>query len=80
MPATVRIDDIVEALEMQFDEYPSFVDLDTGKVETVSRDTLRAVEESKEDEEPDAPGEEDDEWERQADPVHGKFQRTPNPV
>jgi len=60
MPVTVRISDTVEALEMQSDEYPSFVDFDTGKVETISRDTLRAVEESDEDEDPE---EEDVEWE-----------------
>jgi Uncharacterised protein family (UPF0158) len=62
MPATVRLNDIVEALEMQFDEFSSFLDLDTGKVETVSRDLLREVEES-DDEEPDLSTEEDTEWE-----------------
>ena len=36
MPATVRLNDIVDALEMQFDESSSFLDLDTGQVETVS--------------------------------------------
>jgi hypothetical protein len=36
MPPTVLLKDIVDALEMQFDEYSSYLDLDTGKVETVS--------------------------------------------
>jgi hypothetical protein len=43
MPATVRLDEIVDALEIQFDESSSFLDLDTGEVETVSRDLLRAI-------------------------------------
>jgi hypothetical protein len=30
MPATVLISDIVNELEMQFDEQSSFLDLDTG--------------------------------------------------
>jgi len=36
MPVTVRLKDIVDALEMQFDDASSFLDLDTGRVETVS--------------------------------------------
>src|ERR1700730_4090083 len=35
MPATVRLNDIVEALEMTIDEYSSFVDRVTGQVENV---------------------------------------------
>ena len=52
MPTTVRLNDIVDALEMQFDESSSFLDLDTGQVETVSHVLLREAEESG-DEEPD---------------------------
>jgi hypothetical protein len=73
----VRIDELVEALEMQFDEYPSFVDLDTGKVETISRDTLRAVEESDEDGDPE---EEDDEWQTAKRILFtGNFRKLPTP-
>jgi hypothetical protein len=63
MPATVLVKDIVEALEMIFDEHPSFLDLDTGKVETVSRELLREAEEYDEEEEPDILGWQKDEWE-----------------
>lgn len=56
MPTTVLLRDIVDALEMQFDEYSSYLDLDSGKVETISHEILREVEESDED------GEDDDEW------------------
>jgi hypothetical protein len=62
MPVTVRLQDIVDALEMQFDESSSFLDLDTGQVETVSSDLLNEAEESGE-EEPDVPEGEDEEWE-----------------
>ena len=59
MPATVRLNDIVDALEMQIDESSSFVDCDTGKVVTVPHDLLRAAEESG-DEQPDLP-----EWQKE---------------
>ena len=62
MPVTVRLNDIVDALEMQFDEYPSFLDLDTGQVETVSHALLREAEDSG-DEEPDLPTWQKHEWE-----------------
>lgn len=62
MPATVRLKDIVDALEMQFDELPSFLDLDTGQVQTISRDLLSEAEEPS-DEEPDVPEGDDKEWE-----------------
>jgi len=62
MSAIVRLQDIVDALEMQFDEFSSFLDRDTGQVETVSRDLLREAEEPG-DEEPDPPDGEDEEWE-----------------
>jgi hypothetical protein len=41
LSATVRLSDIVDALEMQFDESSSFVDRDTGQVETVPHVLLR---------------------------------------
>ncbi len=62
MAASVLIKDIVEALEMQFEESASFLDLETGQVETVSRETLRAVE-APDDDEPDLPDGDEDEWE-----------------
>jgi hypothetical protein len=78
MPATVRLNDIVEALEMQFDEFSSFLDLDTGKVETVSQDLLREAEESA-DEEPDPSTEEDTEWEIAKQIVFGdRFRKLPS--
>jgi len=63
MPVTVRLNDIVEGLEMQSDEFSSFLDLDTGKVETVSLELLRDVEESSSDEDEDLTEEQDEEWE-----------------
>jgi hypothetical protein len=51
MPATVRLNDIVEALEMQFDEFLSFLDL--GKVETVSKEVLSEAQEPTGDEDLD---------------------------
>jgi hypothetical protein len=63
MPATVRLSEIVEALEIQIDESYSFVDRDTGQVETVSRDLLIDAEESDDDEEPDLPEWQKPEWE-----------------
>src|ERR1700674_3203950 len=63
MPATVRLNDIVDALEMQFDESSSFLDRDNGRVETVSQVLLREAEESGDDEEPDLPTWQKQEWE-----------------
>ena len=60
MSATVLLTDIVDALQVQFDEMRSFLDLETGKVHTVSRDEMRAVEESDEGDQ-EEPGSEDDE-------------------
>ena len=63
MPATVHLIDIVDALEMQFDESPSFLDRDTGHVETVSHVLLRQAEESGDAQEPDLPTWQKQEWE-----------------
>jgi uncharacterized protein UPF0158 len=62
MSTTVRLNDIVEALEMQFDESPSYLDLDTGQVVTVSEDLLHEAQEGG-DQEPDLPDWQKDEWE-----------------
>ena len=76
MPATVRLNDIVDALEMQFDE--SFLDLDSGHVETVSHDLLREAEESGDDEEPDLPAWQKQEWEIARRIVsNGRFKELP---
>ena len=77
MPATVRLDEIVDALEMQFDESSSFLDLDTGQVETFSSDLLRDAEESG-DEEPDLPAWQKEEWEMARRVVSGgRFRELP---
>jgi len=63
MPANVLLKDIVEQLEIQFDERPSFVDLDTGEVHSVSQDLLHDAENAEsEDEELDIPDWQQDEW------------------
>lgn len=48
---------------MQFGETSSWVDLDTGQVETVSRELLRLVEEVEDGEDPDIPEWQEREWE-----------------
>jgi hypothetical protein len=63
MSATVLLKDIVDALEMVSDELPSFLDLDTGQVETVHRELLGQAEECADDEEPDLPAWQEEEWE-----------------
>lgn len=60
MPATAKLNDIIEALEIQFDETPCFFDRETGKVETISVNLLREAEESDEDE--DDHESQDEEW------------------
>lgn len=59
---TVRLDDIVGALEMLVEESPSYLDLDTGQVVSVSEDLLSEAEEPG-DEEPDLPDWQKHEWE-----------------
>ena len=63
MSVSVRLNDIVEALEMQFDEFSSFLDCDTGKVETISDALLRQAEESSDEEQPDLLAWQEQEWE-----------------
>lgn len=53
MPAVVRLNDIVEILEVQFEESSSFLDRETGEVTIVSRELLLEAEECGDDEEPD---------------------------
>jgi hypothetical protein len=62
MSAPVLLKDIIDALEMQFDVSSSFLDLDTGRVETVSNDLLSEADESV-GEEPDLPAWQKQEWE-----------------
>jgi hypothetical protein len=71
MPATVHLNDIIDALEMQFDDSFSYLDLDAGQVITLSEDLLREAEEHGE-EEPDVPDWQKAEWEI----AKGSFQPT----
>ena len=63
MAKPAQLDDIVDALEMVFDESPSYLDLDTGEVETVSLELLREAEDGDDEEEPDLPEWQKAEWE-----------------
>ncbi len=63
MSAIVRLNDIVDALEMQFEGSSSYLDRDTGQVETVSADLLHRAEEAGETGEPDLPAWQREEWE-----------------
>jgi hypothetical protein len=63
MPATARLNEIVEALEMPFDEATSFLNCDTGRVETVSNDLLREGEEPDAGEDLNLPEWQAEEWE-----------------
>jgi hypothetical protein len=63
MPATVLLEDIVEALELASDEAHWFVDLENGEVHGVSKELLNSAEEAAdEDEELDIPAWQKDEW------------------
>jgi hypothetical protein len=63
MPATVLLSDIVDALDVQLDEYSSFLDLDSGKVESVADDLLRLAEDREEDSAPELPDWQQEQWE-----------------
>jgi Uncharacterised protein family (UPF0158) len=63
LPSTVLIKDIVDALEIQFDEAPSFLDLETGKVETVFSEVLHDAGECSAGEEPSLPEWQEPQWE-----------------
>jgi hypothetical protein len=78
MSATVRLSEIVEALDVQCDDSSAFLDRDTGKVETVSNDLLHDAEESGDDEEPDLAAWQKEEWEIAKRIVStGRFQMLP---
>ena len=62
VPATVHLNDVIDALEMQFNESLSYLDVDAGQVVTVSEDLLPEAEEPG-GEEPDLPDWQKDEWE-----------------
>jgi hypothetical protein len=60
----VLLRDIVDALEMQIEERPSFLDLETGRVVAVSLDMIRAAEETElESDDGSDESELDEEWE-----------------
>jgi hypothetical protein len=77
MPTIVRLSDIIDAMEMQFDEYSSFLNRDTGRVETVS-DVLLQQAETDDDEKPNLPAWQKQEWEAAKQIVStNSFQRLP---
>jgi len=53
MAAPVQIKEIVDALQMQFDELSSYLDLETGEVHIVSHDLLALAEDLDEDDDDD---------------------------
>ena len=59
MPAVVLLKKIVDAFETQSDEYLSFVNVDTGQVETLPIELLSQAEEGDPDDDPD---DDDPEW------------------
>jgi hypothetical protein len=61
----VRLEDIIEALEIESEEYLSFLNLDTGEVATVGRTLFSEAEEYGEEseEQPELPEWQQDEWE-----------------
>jgi hypothetical protein len=64
MTPTVKLKDIVEALDVQFDESTYFVNLDPGELKLVSKDILRDAEEAEDDDDaPDLPAWQEREWE-----------------
>ena len=56
MPANVHLKDIVDALEMMSEEFVSYLDLDSGKVHTVSMEVFLEVEQLEEGEEDEDEG------------------------
>jgi hypothetical protein len=51
--AIVKLQDVVNALEMRFDEYLQFLDLDTGDIAAVNRELPGEAEETEEEESED---------------------------
>ena len=78
MPAKVLLNEIVDALDMQFDELTSILDLDTGHVETLPDGMLGQAEECEDDAEPDLLEWEEADWETAKRVVStGRFVRLP---
>lgn len=78
MPATVRLNDIVDALDMQLDEFSSILDLDSGQVETLPDGMLSQAEDCVDDEEPELLDWEKEDWEIAKRVVStGRFVRLP---
>jgi hypothetical protein len=79
MAATVKLKDIVDALEEeQFAEFLSFVNLDTGEVKMVSKELISEAEEIGDDEELDIPKWQEREWElAQRIVASDRFERLP---
>jgi hypothetical protein len=72
------LNDVIEALEMQLDEYYSFFDPESGQVETVSGALLREAEKCGDDEGPDLPAWQEEEWETAKQIVStGRFLKLP---
>jgi hypothetical protein len=68
MAATVQLKEIVEAMDMMFDQRRSFVNRETGEVVTVDRELLSSVEEVEEEEDDEEEDdEEDEEWQQVKD-------------
>jgi len=63
MGAKVKLQDVIDALDMQPDEYSAYLDLDSGEVESVSLELLNQAGESGEGEEPDLLDWQEEEWE-----------------
>jgi hypothetical protein len=59
MAAKADLKEIVDALEMQFDELPAYLDRDTGEVHQIPLELIREAEEEDEEERDDLP-----DWEK----------------
>ena len=80
MPAKAQLKDLIDALDMQIDEYSSYFDRETGEVETVSDALLNAAEDSGDGEEPDHLLEwQEEEWEvvKRIVSAEDRFERLP---
>ena len=78
MDPAVKIDDIVDELEIRFEERPAFVLRDSGRVESVARELLHLAEELEDDEEPDIPDWQIPEYKVAREIVFGDFVRLPD--
>jgi hypothetical protein len=78
MPATVRLKDIIDALDVHIEESSNYLDLDSGEVTNVSRELLRKAEETPDDEEPDIPEWQKPQWEVAKGIFSSRFLRLPD--